>query len=74
MKNCRSYRPTRCFKNSNWQIKTAGRICRYQKKTGKGRDFITVNGGEGGLGAEPSSFADHVSLPCIYGFSDLLNY
>lgn len=41
------------------------------KATGKGPDFITVDGGEGGTGAAPPSFADHVSLPFVYGFSDL---
>lgn len=41
------------------------------QKTGKGPDFITVDGGEGGTGAAPPSFADHVSLPWVYGFSDL---
>ncbi|TVZ10100.1 glutamate synthase domain-containing protein 2 [Cellulophaga sp. RHA_52] len=40
-------------------------------KTGKGPDFITVDGGEGGTGAAPPSFADHVSLPWVYGFSSL---
>ena len=40
-------------------------------QTGKGPDFITVDGGEGGTGAAPPSFADHVSLPWVYGFSDL---
>jgi len=40
-------------------------------KTGKGPDFITVDGGEGGTGAAPPSFADHVSLPWVYGFSAL---
>jgi len=40
-------------------------------ETGKGPDFITVDGGEGGTGAAPPSFADHVSLPWVYGFSDL---
>ncbi|MEZ4803540.1 MAG: FMN-binding glutamate synthase family protein [Gelidibacter sp.] len=39
--------------------------------TGKGPDFVTVDGGEGGTGAAPPSFADHVSLPWTYGFSDL---
>ena len=39
--------------------------------TGKGPDFITVDGGEGGTGAAPPSFADHVSLPWVYGFGDL---
>lgn len=41
------------------------------KATGKGPDFIAVDGGEGGTGAAPPSFADHVSLPWVYGFSDL---
>ncbi len=41
------------------------------KKTGKGPDFITVDGGEGGTGAAPPSFADHVSLPWVYGFASL---
>lgn len=40
-------------------------------KTNKGPDFITVDGGEGGTGAAPPSFADHVSLPWVYAFSDL---
>jgi len=40
-------------------------------KTNRGPDFITVDGGEGGTGAAPPSFADHVSLPWVYGFSDL---
>lgn len=41
------------------------------KETGKGPDFISVDGGEGGTGAAPPSFADHVSLPWVYGFTDL---
>jgi glutamate synthase domain-containing protein 2 len=41
------------------------------KTTSKGPDFITIDGGEGGTGAAPPSFADHVSLPWVYGFSDL---
>ena len=40
-------------------------------ETGKGPDCITVDGGEGGTGAAPPSFADHVSLPWVYGFSSL---
>lgn len=38
-------------------------------KTGKGPDFITIDGGEGGTGAAPPAFADHVSLPFVYAFS-----
>ncbi|WP_072352251.1 FMN-binding glutamate synthase family protein [Flavobacteriaceae bacterium A100] len=46
-------------------------LAELMKETGKGPDFITVDGGEGGTGAAPPSFADHVSLPWVYGFSDL---
>lgn len=38
-------------------------------ETNRGPDFITIDGGEGGTGAAPPSFADHVSLPWVYGFS-----
>ncbi|MCI4668529.1 MAG: FMN-binding glutamate synthase family protein [Bacteroidia bacterium] len=40
-------------------------------ETGKGPDFIAIDGGEGGTGAAPPSFANHVSLPFIYGFSSV---
>ena len=46
-------------------------LAEIMKKTNRGPDFITVDGGEGGTGAAPPSFADHVSLPWVYGFSDL---
>ena len=36
---------------------------------GTGPDFITIDGGEGGTGAAPPSFADHVSLPLFSGFA-----
>ena len=35
----------------------------------RGVDFITVDGGEGGTGAAPSLFSDHVALPFRLGFS-----
>ncbi len=38
------------------------------KETGKGPDFITIDGGEGGTGAAPLTYADHVSLPFKIGF------
>lgn len=34
----------------------------------RGVDFITVDGGEGGTGAAPLVFADHVALPFKLGF------
>ncbi len=36
---------------------------------GTGPDFVTVDGGEGGTGAAPPSFADHVALPFFNGFA-----
>ena len=38
------------------------------KARSKGPDFIVIDGGEGGTGAAPLSFADHVSLPFKIGF------
>ena len=38
------------------------------KEMGQGPDFITIDGGEGGTGAAPISFTDHVSLPFKIGF------
>jgi len=39
------------------------------RATGKGPDFITIDGGEGGTGAAPLTFADHVALPFKLGFA-----
>ena len=36
--------------------------------TGTGPDFVTIDGGEGGTGAAPLAFADHVALPFRWGF------
>jgi glutamate synthase (ferredoxin) len=35
----------------------------------RGVDFITIDGGEGGTGAAPLAFSDHVALPFKLGFS-----
>jgi len=40
-------------------------------KTGKGPDFITIDGGEGGTGAAPHAFADHVALPFTFAFTSV---
>ena len=37
--------------------------------TGGGPDFVTIDGGEGGTGAAPLAFADHVALPFKLGFA-----
>lgn len=38
---------------------------------GTGPDYISIDGGEGGTGAAPPSFADHVSLPLFYAFGEV---
>jgi glutamate synthase domain-containing protein 2 len=44
-------------------------LARMMSNTRRGVDFITVDGGEGGTGAAPLVFADHVALPFKVGFS-----
>lgn len=46
-------------------------LAKIMKDTDRGPDFITIDGGEGGTGAAPPSFADHVAVPFIYGFTDV---
>lgn len=41
-------------------------VAQYMKDTGKGPDFITVDGGEGGTGAAPLALADHMGLPILH--------
>ncbi|MDA0659265.1 MAG: FMN-binding glutamate synthase family protein [Planctomycetota bacterium] len=41
------------------------------KQTGRRVDFITIDGGEGGTGAAPLVFSDHVSLPFKLAFSQV---
>ena len=38
-------------------------LAKYMKETGKGPDFITVDGGEGGTGASYQELVDSVGLP-----------
>jgi glutamate synthase domain-containing protein 2 len=37
--------------------------------TGAGPDFVTIDGGEGGTGAAPLTFSDHVALPFKVGMA-----
>jgi len=39
--------------------------------TGAGPDFVTIDGGEGGTGAAPLAFSDHVALPFKLGFASV---
>ena len=40
-------------------------------RTKRGPDFITIDGGEGGTGAAPLVFTDHVALPFKLGFTEV---
>jgi glutamate synthase domain-containing protein 2 len=44
-------------------------LARLMDTTGRGVDFIQVDGGEGGTGAAPLVFADHVALPFKLAFT-----
>jgi glutamate synthase domain-containing protein 2 len=44
-------------------------LTRLMATTDRGVDFVTIDGGEGGTGAAPLVFTDHVSLPFKLGFS-----
>ncbi len=43
-------------------------LAKLMASSGGGPDFITIDGGEGGTGAAPLVFADHVSLPFMHAF------
>jgi len=42
-------------------------LCKAMQETGVTPDFITVDGGEGGTGAAPLEFSNHVGAPLIEG-------
>jgi len=44
-------------------------LARLMAETGRGVDFVTVDGGEGGTGAAPLAFSDHVALPFKVAFA-----
>ena len=44
-------------------------LARLMSRGTRGVDFITIDGGEGGTGAGPLVFTDHVALPFKIGFS-----
>jgi glutamate synthase domain-containing protein 2 len=45
-----------------------GELASRMAATGSGVDFVTIDGGEGGTGAAPLVFSDHVALPFLVGF------
>jgi glutamate synthase (ferredoxin) len=46
-------------------------LAKLMATTGRGLDFVTIDGGEGGTGAAPLVFADHVALPFKLGMSEV---
>jgi len=59
------------FKSAVGKMEMWEELTDIMVKTGKGPDFITIDGGEGGTGAAPPSFANHVSLPFTFAFSQV---
>lgn len=57
------------FKSAVGKLEMWEELTDLMLKTGKGPDFITIDGGEGGTGAAPPSFANHVALPWVYAFA-----
>ena len=44
-------------------------LANLMSKRDRGVDFVSIDGGEGGTGAAPLAFSDHVALPFKVGFS-----
>lgn len=57
------------IKSAVGQIEFWHELAVQMRETRRGIDFVTIDGGEGGTGAAPLVFADHVSLPFKIGFS-----
>ncbi len=57
------------IKSAVGQLDFWERLAALMAGGGRGVDFITLDGGEGGTGAAPLVFSDHVSLPFKVGFS-----
>ncbi|MCP3959339.1 MAG: FMN-binding glutamate synthase family protein [bacterium] len=45
------------------------RLAERMAATGRGVDYVAIDGGEGGTGAAPLTFADHVALPYKRAFT-----
>lgn len=46
-------------------------LAEVMKRTGKGPDYIIIDGGEGGTGSATNSFVDHMGLPFEKAFSEV---
>ncbi len=57
------------IKSAVGQIEFWDELVEKMRATGGGPDFVTIDGSEGGTGAAPLVFSDHVALPFKLGFS-----
>ena len=57
------------IKSAVGQLDFWDELAQRMKTRGAGPDFIAIDGGEGGTGAAPLSFSDHVALPFKVGFT-----
>jgi glutamate synthase (ferredoxin) len=57
------------IKGAIGETETWQKLAERMKQRGEGPDFISVDGAEGGTGAAPLTFSDHVSLPFKIGFA-----
>ena len=57
------------IKSAVGQMEFWNDLARLLDTTGRAPDFITIDGGEGGTGAGPLVFTDHVAQPFKKGFS-----
>ena len=48
------------------------RLTELMKGGGRGVDFVVIDGGEGGTGAGPLVFTDHVAMPFMGGFAQVI--
>ncbi len=51
------------------ELDTWVQLAELMDRDERGVDFVNIDGGEGGTGAAPYAFADHVALPYLIGFS-----
>lgn len=59
------------FKSAVGRLEMWEELADEMVKRNTGPDFITIDGGEGGTGAAPHSFADHMSLPFAFAFTSV---
>ncbi len=59
------------FKSAVGRLEMWEELADLMLERNSGPDFITIDGGEGGTGAAPHSFADHMSLPFAFAFTSV---